>query len=84
MKKSYTLAIWMNNYHESLSQQINRVYESLLLINNIEYLSVNYLTSSSIKEANDFILSKDSVERLIEENLNKRNGDLGSRFSFFN
>lgn len=84
MKKCYTLAIWMNNYQEDLTEQINRVYESLLLVNNIDYLRVNYLAASSIDAAKDFILNKENIETLIIRNLNKRNNDLGSRFSFFN
>ena len=83
MKKNYTLVVWMNNYHETLSEQIDRIYESLMVINDVDYLAPNYLTSSSKEGADRFYISKESIEQLINLNMNKRNSDLGSRFSFF-
>jgi hypothetical protein len=57
----------MNNYHETLTEQIDRIYDSLSLINKVEYLRANYLTAYSLSTAKEFVLSKEAIRILIEK-----------------
>lgn len=83
MNKYYEMIFWMNNYNESLDEQVDRIFLSLKACEEVDYLIPCYLKSSSKQSAPKFELSKKNVKELIITNMNTRTIDLGSRFGFF-
>ena len=84
MEKNYTMILWMNDYNESLGNQIKRIYSSMKEMSELDYLKPKYLKAYSKKEAEEFVLTKENIEKIIERNrTDNEMTDLGSRFGFF-
>lgn len=80
---NYTMILWMNDYAESLQNQIERIFLSLCEMKKVSYLVPRYITASSKEKICEVDLTKKGVEELINRNMNQRNNELGSTFSLF-